>query len=227
MTNLIGGSRPTESLVVHQLGHTGLLSAHRTAGLLGPQLDGPESGVLSVKHHQLLAAGSWSAGSRKEETMALADTRGLPLSTQASFTRYRVGTLSEQSATMSYMKSAKSRHHQERSHAYAFPPTERLKCRCDGWRRVLAREDYVSEPVPFNCAGSRQGLGLALGLLPVKHLSVQVTELHLVIVQQAQAPCRDQAVRQEVFRTDVNPTQVGQRFTCLCSISYNKEHFML
>jgi len=69
MTNLIGGSGPTESLVVHQLGHAGLLSAHCTAGLLGPQLDGPESGVLSVKHQQLLAAGSWSAGSRKEETM--------------------------------------------------------------------------------------------------------------------------------------------------------------
>lgn len=34
---------------------------------------------------------------------ALADTKGFPLSTQASFTRYRVGTLSEQSATMSYM----------------------------------------------------------------------------------------------------------------------------
>jgi len=61
---------------------------------------------------------------------------------------------------------------------------------------VLAREDYVSQSVPFHCTGSRQGLGLALGLLPVKHLSVQVTELHLVIVQQAQAPCRDAETKQ-------------------------------
>lgn len=36
---------------------------------------------------------------------ALADTKGLPLRTQASLTRYRVGTLSEQSATMSYIKA--------------------------------------------------------------------------------------------------------------------------
>lgn len=36
---------------------------------------------------------------------ALADTKGLRVRTQASFTRYRVGTLSEQSATMSYMKT--------------------------------------------------------------------------------------------------------------------------
>ncbi|KAF3844679.1 hypothetical protein F7725_007842 [Dissostichus mawsoni] len=67
--------------------------------MLGPQLDGPESGILSVKHHQLLAAGSWP--------------------------------------------------------------------------------------------DSRQSLCLVLVLLPMKHLSVQVAELHLIIVQQAQAPCRD------------------------------------
>lgn len=63
-TNLICGGRPTEALVVHQLGYAGVLSAHRAAGLLGPQLDGPESGILSIKHHQLLTAGSWNAWSR-------------------------------------------------------------------------------------------------------------------------------------------------------------------
>lgn len=65
MTNLIRGSGPTKSLVVHQLGHTGLSSTYCTAGLLGPQLNGPEFGILSVKHHQLLAAGSCHERSRK------------------------------------------------------------------------------------------------------------------------------------------------------------------
>lgn len=65
MTDLICGSSPTESLVVHQLGYTGLLSTHCTAGLLGPQLNGPEFGILSVKHHQLLSTGSCRARSRK------------------------------------------------------------------------------------------------------------------------------------------------------------------
>ena len=42
--------------------------------------------------------------------------------------------------------------------------------------------------VPVDSSGSRQGLGLALALLSMQHLSVEVTELHLVIVQQAQTP---------------------------------------
>ena len=58
------GGRPTEALIVHELGHTGLVSTHGAASLLGPQLYGPESGVLSVKHHQRLAAGSWKAQSK-------------------------------------------------------------------------------------------------------------------------------------------------------------------
>lgn len=58
MSNLICGSSPAESLVVHQLGYAGRLSAHSTAGLLWPQLNGPEFGILSVKHHQLLPTGS-------------------------------------------------------------------------------------------------------------------------------------------------------------------------
>ncbi len=65
MTNLICGGGPTESLIVHQLGYTGVLPTHCTAGLLGSQLDGPESCILSIKHNQLLAAGSWLAWSRK------------------------------------------------------------------------------------------------------------------------------------------------------------------
>lgn len=66
-------------------------------------------------------------------------------------------------------------------------------------------QEEISESVPFNCAGSRQSLGLVLVLLPMKHLSVQVTELHLVIVQQAQAPCRDrdEQVSQKGFRINV------------------------
>lgn len=66
-TNLICGSRPAEGLVVHQPGYAGVLSAHRAAGLLGPQLDGPEPGILTVKHHQLLAAGSWHDPGVKEK----------------------------------------------------------------------------------------------------------------------------------------------------------------
>lgn len=58
-TNLICGCRPTESFVVYKPGHAGVFSAHRTAGLFGPQLDGPESEILGVKHQQLLTAGRW------------------------------------------------------------------------------------------------------------------------------------------------------------------------
>lgn len=42
--------------------------------------------------------------------------------------------------------------------------------------------------VPVDGGGSRAGLGLALALLSMQHLSVEVTELHLIIVQQAQTP---------------------------------------
>ena len=56
--NLIRGSRPTEGLVVHQLGHAGLVPTHCTVSLLGSQPNGPEFGVLCIKHQQLLAAGS-------------------------------------------------------------------------------------------------------------------------------------------------------------------------
>lgn len=56
--DLVCGSGAAESLVVQQLGHAGVLPTHGTAGLLGPQLDGPESGAVSIKQHQLLAAGS-------------------------------------------------------------------------------------------------------------------------------------------------------------------------
>lgn len=48
--------------------------------------------------------------------------------------------------------------------------------------------DLLRASVPFQCARSRQSLGLAAVLLPMKHLSVEVTELHLIIVQQAQTP---------------------------------------
>lgn len=58
MTDLICCGRPTKALVVHQLGYTGGLSTDCTASLLGPQPDGPKLGILSVKHHQLLATGS-------------------------------------------------------------------------------------------------------------------------------------------------------------------------
>lgn len=64
MTNLVCGSRSTESLIVHQPGHAGVFSTYSTAGLLWPQPDRPEPGILGVKHHQLLAAGSWHARSR-------------------------------------------------------------------------------------------------------------------------------------------------------------------
>lgn len=43
--------------------------------------------------------------------------------------------------------------------------------------------------VPSNSMGSRQRLGLSLVLFPMKHLSVQIIELHVIIVQQAKAPC--------------------------------------
>lgn len=43
--------------------------------------------------------------------------------------------------------------------------------------------------VPVDGGGSGAGLGLALALLSMQHLSVEVTELHLVVVQQAQTPC--------------------------------------
>lgn len=69
MNNLICGSSPAESLVVHQLGYTGLLSTHSTAGLFWPQLNGPEFGILSVKHHQLLPTGSCHSRSRKRFTL--------------------------------------------------------------------------------------------------------------------------------------------------------------
>lgn len=74
MTNLICGSSPTESLVVHQLGYTGVFSAHYTAGLLGPQFDGPESGILSVKHHQLLATGSCHTPVKEKATFLKSTT---------------------------------------------------------------------------------------------------------------------------------------------------------
>lgn len=66
VSNLICGSSPAESLIVHQLGYGGCLSAHSTAGLLWPQLNGPEFGILSVKHHQLLPTGSCRSWSRKK-----------------------------------------------------------------------------------------------------------------------------------------------------------------
>lgn len=47
---------------------------------------------------------------------------------------------------------------------------------------------HRGQSAPPDCTGSRQSLGLALILLPMKHLSVQVAELHLIVVQQAQAP---------------------------------------
>lgn len=46
-----------------------------------------------------------------------------------------------------------------------------------------------NQKVPSNSMGSRQRLGLSLVLFPMKHLSVQVIELHFIIVQQAKAPC--------------------------------------
>lgn len=46
-----------------------------------------------------------------------------------------------------------------------------------------------NQKVPSNSMGSRQRLGLSLVLFPMKHLSVQVVELHFIIVQQAKAPC--------------------------------------
>lgn len=45
--------------------------------------------------------------------------------------------------------------------------------------------------VPSNSMGSRQRLGLSLVLFPMKHLSVQIIELHFIIVQQAKAPCNN------------------------------------
>lgn len=63
-TNLIRGCRPTEGLVVHQLGNAGLVSTHCTVSLLGSQPNGPEFGILRIKHQQLLAAGSWHTKSR-------------------------------------------------------------------------------------------------------------------------------------------------------------------
>lgn len=42
---------------------------------------------------------------------------------------------------------------------------------------------------PSNSMGSRQRLWLSLVLFPMKHLSVQIIELHFIIVQQAKAPC--------------------------------------
>lgn len=65
VSNLICGCSPAESLIVHQLGYARRLSAHSTAGLLWPQLYGPEFGILSVKHHQLLPTGSCGSWSRK------------------------------------------------------------------------------------------------------------------------------------------------------------------
>lgn len=46
----------------------------------------------------------------------------------------------------------------------------------------------IMASVPFHCARSRQRLDLAAVLLPMKYLSVEVAELHLIIVQQAQTP---------------------------------------
>lgn len=63
-TDLIRGSRPTEGLIVHQLGNTGFVSTHCTVSLLGPQPNGPEFDILCVEHQQLLAAGSWHTKSR-------------------------------------------------------------------------------------------------------------------------------------------------------------------
>lgn len=48
--------------------------------------------------------------------------------------------------------------------------------------------------VPFHCTCSRQSLGLAAVLLPVKHLPVQIAELHLIIVQQAQTPWHEEKI---------------------------------
>lgn len=45
-----------------------------------------------------------------------------------------------------------------------------------------------NQVVPSDSMGSRQRLGLSLVLLPMKHLSVQIIQLHFIIVQQAQAP---------------------------------------
>lgn len=63
--DLICGSRPTELLIVHKVCDSGVLSTHSTAGLLGPQPDGPELGILGVKHQQLLTTGSCHTRSRK------------------------------------------------------------------------------------------------------------------------------------------------------------------
>lgn len=71
MTNLICGSRPTETLIVHQLGYTGILATHRTASLLGPQFNGSESGILSIKHQQCLGTGSCRGKSRKAKSICV------------------------------------------------------------------------------------------------------------------------------------------------------------
>lgn len=71
LPNLIRGSRPTESLIVHQLGHSGVLSTHGTASLFWTQLNGSESGIMSIKHHQLLATGSSHNESRKGKAAML------------------------------------------------------------------------------------------------------------------------------------------------------------
>lgn len=54
--------------------------------------------------------------------------------------------------------------------------------------------DLLRASVPSHCSCSRQSLGLAAVLLPMKHLSVQVAELHLIIVQQAQTPWHEKNI---------------------------------
>lgn len=104
MTNLVCGSRSTESLKVHQPGHAGVFSTYCTAGLLWPQPDRPEPGILGVKHHQLLAAGSWHARSRERlltsEKHRVARFRGSESGTSPTGTLKAIATFGDFAGNM-------------------------------------------------------------------------------------------------------------------------------
>lgn len=58
-----------------------------------------------------------------------------------------------------------------------------------------------SQLVPFKSMGGRQRLGLSLVLLPMEHLSMQIIELHFIIVQQAKSACN---IRNKLFQQTSN-----------------------
>lgn len=72
-----------------------------------------------------------------------------------------------------------------------------------------------SHVVPFKSMGSRQRLGLSLVLLPMQHLSMQIIELHFIIVQQAKSACN---IRNKLFQqTSSGRTTNSERMLCMSS----------